>query len=915
MQLVGRDPQLAALAQALDASAENSVAVSVVAAAGTGKSALLEAGAQMAASRGFAVLRCRGVEAETALGYTAITDLLGPAREGLRGWLSPPQQQALDVVMLRADAGPEAVVPQAVERAVSESLRALSARTPLLLMIDDLHWLDAESARVLAFALRRLEERRIAVLAASREDLREGAAIHAALHSLNERHRVLRLDPLSPVDIELLLIAHGFSLPRALLARVLDAAAGHPLYALELARHVSEHGDGPVPPTLSALLDDRLRSLPADALAVIAAAAEISAPTRPLLRAALDTQPAAIDAAIDAAVDAQIVVDTHETIVFTHPLLAAAAAATAPSARRREVHRRLADAVSDVEQRAVHLSLAHTEPDEAVAAAIDAGATHARARAAPELASELIAASLRLTPPAEREARRRRRIDAAYHHVAAGRPDDGVEFLLAALAEEPVGAGLADLEWRTAMLHFLTGDLASCIELLTAAREHASDAALRDNISTRLSSMLCWTGDFRGAESVIASVDIDTLSGFERLDTVANRACIAFGNGKKVTADLWQLIADFEALDPLPPPHNHPISKLAPLLLVFEPPPRVIDVAHRALDRARSEADDVGIAWTGLAAARAQLHAGHFDAAAQTANEALHAGWRADSPPAVVFGLSAAATAAAYRGDNATAKSLAAELIRAGGREPLMDCDAHGHLVLGFVAMSIDDATAAYDEYCAAERILEQRGMADIGMPPLRWFALEAFIGGGDLATAADRADRLAADARRLDHPLAGAVAATAQARLAAQRGQRDVVGSAFAEAFAWHDRLGWPFERAVTCLIQGVVYREQRRHAAAREALSAAADTFVRLGAPLWAARARGELDRISGRVPVAAATLTPTEDRVARLAAEGLTNQEIAERLYISTKTVASHLTRVYAKLQVRSRTELARTMQQVH
>jgi DNA-binding CsgD family transcriptional regulator len=829
----------------------------------------------------------------------------------LSGWLPEPQQRALDIVTLQADPGEDVVEPHAVARAFAEALRIMSGDAPVVLMIDDEHWLDSESARAIAFAIRRLAEQRIVIVTAARDDAPRGNDLAGALRSLGERHTVLRLAPLTSDQIEQLLHANRLSLPRASLRYVQDAAAGHPLFAIELARHVATGTDASIPTSLSALLEERLRQLPAETLAVIAAAAQTSAPTRVLIGQALDADASSVDTAIDAAADAQIVVENDGIVRFSHPLLAEAASATTTSGWRREVHRQLARVITDVEQRAVHLSLSHTEPDESVAAAIEAGATRARARAAPEVAAELIGAALRLTPPGATGALRRRRVDGAYHNAAAGRPEAGAGLLLAALADEPDGDGRVDLQWRAAMLHFLAGDLPSCVELLEDAREQTGDSAVRNHLSTRLASMYSWISDFPRAAELADAIDIDQLTEVYRVNAMATVYLAKFGTGRTASMDPWQIIAEFEGLDPRPPAHEHPIARLVHVLTLSEDPARVAEVASRALDRAVDEADDLGVAWLAASLTHAELRAGRWPAAARAADESLRAGQRAGSAPARVFGLGAATVVAVCRGDVGTATRLAQELIALGGRQPLLSCVGQAHCSLGFLALSQGNARVAREEYLIGYESLDREAPDQLGMPPLRWQLVDALIDAGDLAEAQRRIELI--DAAPAD-PLGAAVAASGRARLAALRGDRDAADSAFGDALTAHDMLGWPLERAITQYYQGCALRDQRRRRAARAALTEAAETFTELGAQLWAARAQEALAGISGRAPSSPDALTRTEEEVAKLAASGLTNQQIAERLFVSTKTVATHLSHTYAKLNVRSRTELAARMQRI-
>jgi DNA-binding CsgD family transcriptional regulator len=188
--------------------------------------------------------------------------------------------------------------------------------------------------------------------------------------------------------------------------------------------------------------------------------------------------------------------------------------------------------------------------------------------------------------------------------------------------------------------------------------------------------------------------------------------------------------------------------------------------------------------------------------------------------------------------------------------------------------------------------------------------AIEAMIGAGDLQEAETWLERYEDLAARSTSPWALATAARSRGLLCEARGDIESAGEALDRALAQHARMRCPFERGRTLLAAGSVRRRAREKRAARENLDEAHRIFESLGARLWAGRAHDELARISGRPP-AGGDLTTTETRVAALAAEGLSNKEIAAALHISIHTVEAHLTRIYRKLGIRSRAALARRL----
>jgi DNA-binding CsgD family transcriptional regulator len=230
------------------------------------------------------------------------------------------------------------------------------------------------------------------------------------------------------------------------------------------------------------------------------------------------------------------------------------------------------------------------------------------------------------------------------------------------------------------------------------------------------------------------------------------------------------------------------------------------------------------------------------------------------------------------------------------------------HALLGFVALSAGDGDAALVELDRAHVLFREAGYDDPGVVRFLPDLVEALVLGGERDRAAAVQAALADRGAALDRPYALATGARCRAVLLAGEDRAEDAVAAALEAVEHHARLPQPFELARTQLVLGRLLRRVKAKREARAALSAALATFERLGAAQWAGQARAELGRISGRAP-GVGGLTPTEAQVARLAAEGYGNQEIASRLFVTLKTVEGHLTRVYDKLGVRSRGELAR------
>ncbi|HEX8110353.1 MAG TPA: AAA family ATPase, partial [Kofleriaceae bacterium] len=408
--VVGRDAELGSVVGFLDRAAAAPTALVLEGEPGIGKSTLWLAAVAAARRRGLTVLSSRPAESEHGLAYAGLGDLFDPILDVVIGELSPPRRRALEVALLRDEPTDEAADRRALAVAVRDVLRLLSQRKPVVVAIDDVHWLDASSASALAFALRRLDG--VVRLVVTRR--LTGSALEHAVDV-----ELLRIGPVSVGALHRILQDRfGRPFARQTLLRIHEQSGGNPLFALELARVLDDDVDPleplPVPATLEELVRTRLDDLPAatrDALAFVAA---LGTASESLLNGI-----GATPGALDPALAAQVVERERGAIRFTHPLLSSVLY-NELGARRRVVHGRIAAFVSDPLLRARHLALATDEPDPAVAAALDDAALIAGGRGASASAAELAEAALRLTPPGDVGGRHRRALAAARAHRAAG---------------------------------------------------------------------------------------------------------------------------------------------------------------------------------------------------------------------------------------------------------------------------------------------------------------------------------------------------------------------------------------------------------------------------------------------------------------------------------------------------------------
>ena len=411
-------------------------------------------------------------ESEARLSYAALGDLVGGVFDEATANLPDVQQHALAVALLRRepDDGMDARV---VAAALLSLLRVLSSAGPLLLAVDDVHWLDRASARALEFAARRTPER-VGWLLTRRSGADDRLPLGLDVLP-DDRVQRLLLPGLSVAALHHLLAGRVDMAPsRPLLLRVHAASGGNPFVALELARAVASAGPRalgdplPVPGRLRELLGTRLRSLSASAREAALVAAALSRPSPPAVEAAL-VDPAAARAGILEAEEAGVLVEDGSRLRFSHPLLAAALYARVSPARRRALHRRLAGVVSDPEERGRHLAQATVEPDEPTAAEIERAAQRAARRGAQDAAAELFEAAARLTPDCGSADAVRRFAGAGAALLAAADASAARSFAERALGLTPPGTVRAEVLYLLGQIAWVDSPVQTALETLERA--------------------------------------------------------------------------------------------------------------------------------------------------------------------------------------------------------------------------------------------------------------------------------------------------------------------------------------------------------------------------------------------------------------------------------------------------------------
>ncbi len=902
--LLGRDVELALLRVFLERRpGDGAAALLVEGEPGIGKTAMWRAVTEAARERGFRVLRARPSEAERTLSFAALADLLGDAHEVIEQ-LPALQRRPLAVALLLEQTDGPTPDRRAIGVALLATLRTLAEERPLLLAIDDTQWIDPPTAAALAFALRRLADQPLCIVMTERTGSDAALGHEVARAVPCER---LALGPLSLGAVRRLLQERlDAAFPRPILRRIYDQSAGNAFFALELARALRSRGgvlspadELPVPRELERLLAERLERLPPETQEPLAAVAALAEPTLDLVQEEL-LEPAFADGVLTL---------EHGRIRFAHPLLAAVAYQRLGPGARRVLHRRLGELVRDPEQRARHLALGADGADAAVAATLDAAAARAQARGAPETAAELAEHAITLTPPEDREGAAVRGAKAAEYETLAGDDRRARALLEEALAGDPAGPARARVLQGLAMIEdYADGGVA----MLREALEHSrGDDKFEAELNAQLAMMLFNVP--REAEPFARSaVEVAERVGDPVLLAAAlcSLATIEFRLGRGLRSDLCDRALELDAQCEAIPINWRPVSWLGSALKRAGD----IDRSRALLERARRigyERGDSTVAGPVNVSCDLELVADNWRRGLELVDELSALAAQNERPAEVLVALCAAAHLHAHLGDEAETRRCAAEARRLSDeRAAAAQTIRVTSAALSLLELSLDRPAAAFEEARRAMSADRELGVEEPAILLSFPYEIEAAIALGETDEAEELLDWIEERALRLDREWALACAARCRGLLAAARGDEAGAAAAFERALQEHERVQYRrFELGRTLLAQGETLRRFKKRRAAREAIEAARDLFDELGARLWSVKAGRELARVAGRRRTEG--LTETERRVAALVASGKSNKEVASELFVTVHTVESNLTRIYEKLGVRSRTELARRL----
>lgn len=900
-RLLGRDREIAALTKALDgALAEAGGCLAVRGAAGVGKTALLGVAAERGSAAGMAVLSASGIRSESHLPFAGLHQLLQFLRDGI------PQLPESGQASLRAAFEIGQDEPPAffgIALAVLELLANATAIAPLLVIVDDAQWLDRPTQDVLSFVARRVQSDPIVILLGVRDGAMD--AFEAA------RLPAIEVGPLDDDAATALLEAHFPGLPPELRRRLLDATEGNPLALVELPKSIGHGLDvpagwaGQVPLTarLEQAFAGRLPELPdATRSVLLAAAANDSTDLAEALSAASviarTTVPLGV---IEPAIGARLVRVEGTQVRFHHPLIGSAIYQSATTAERLAAHAALATVLEDIpDRRAWHQAAATIGPDDEVAADLDDAAERARRRGAVMVSVAALQRAAGFT--ADARARADRLLRAAELACEIGQIDTAVTLTRQARRQELDGRDRGRvllIEEMTAPGNFEDG---ARIMMLAEAADRVREAGDQDlavSLLWQSASRCWWGGAARQTREVVADAASRLSLPEEHPLLLAVQAYVVPEQRGRATLErLARATVD-----------RHDVAALrfvaGAAMVLGDFPLAAARFAECAAELRRQGRLGL-LARTLVSGCWPQIYLGHWDSVLTSTEEGARLAAETGQQMWVMGAEGNRAILAAMRGDLEEAEAAAvahqAAALRAGVRVQY----ALAQQIRGIAALAVGRYREAYDLL----RLMFLPGELAFHYGVRCWAV-------GDLAEAAAHCGQ-EAEARTLIAEVAPLASRTNSPffRLGMRYADALLAGDATAEQMfdrALAADLGpWQIDHARLLLAYGSWLRRQRRSAESREPLRRAISVFDALGALTWGQRARDEL-RATGEVrhPRGAAAreaLSPQELRIAQLAAEGLTNREIGRHLYLSHRTVGAHLYRVFPKLGVASRSQLA-------
>jgi DNA-binding CsgD family transcriptional regulator len=911
--LLGRVTELAQLSELLAAArGGNGGALAIRGDPGVGKTLLLAAAVDSAGD--FEVLSVAGVQSESDLAFGALSTLLRPVLSGIGGL---PRVQAESLGAAVGLSSSSHVERLACNAGVVSLLAAAARERPVLVVADDLQWLDAGSREVILFAARRMQSDPVAFVFT----VREGYAGTPLVTGLDE----LRLEGLGEAPaLELVARAAGDVTP-AVARRLWSQTAGNPLALVEIPRNLSsEQRNGrvaldeplPVGRRLEGSFAARVAALPEgtrQALLVAATSYTGATDTIHEALAILGLAPTALDAAEEDG----LVTITAGALAWRHPLVRSAIYHAAGAPARRAAHTALARVGGEArlpDHRAWHLATAAAAPAEDIAVELEQVALEAARRGAPETALRALDRAARLTPGESDRARRE--VAGADLALAVGRWDEALELLEQARGRSDDPLLRAHGERIRAHVEMLRGSPHAAHGRLVAIAE-----ALQDIDRSLAASAM--------TEAVLAQTMTGPVPAYrataERAFALARpvggeveaMAAVALGCGLLLSGETDAGLELFERYGSIveKPEVWHTAPELPGMYACLHASIERFDTAQRLFEAMVGSARDQGavraLPYPLSGRALVDLELGRWPAALAGAEEAVELSREMVGGAMLASSLAALAQVEASMGRVNQTRAHAAESLALCKQLNAWAVEPEPVLALASLALSLGDHETAVGVWSQTTVDIRE-WVLEPGWEHLDDVMIEASVRAGRLSQAERELEDLQQKASRTGRTWAHAVASRCRGLLA----PAVEIEEHFEDALRWHARAPLPFARARTELCYGERLRRARRRSDAREQLVRASATFHALGATIWAQRAERELAAAgySRRTPAEHspwAELTAAETRVAQVIVEGATYEEAASALFVSPRTVESHLRQIYRKVGVRSRSELTRRL----
>ncbi|BCY09982.1 AAA family ATPase [Actinoplanes sp. L3-i22] len=884
--MIGRSGAVSRLRALFDGRPVAGAALVVHGDAGLGKSTLVDDTVAFAAGLGVRTLAGSGAEAESPIPFAALHQLIHPLLDRADA-LPVRQRSALRAAFGAADGPADRML---VALAVFSLLTDLARDRPLLLVTEDVQWMDQPSVEVIGFVARRLTAAPIVLVATCRPAPSDPLGAYGLPR--------LVLAPMPAAEAAALLESVSPGLDAEIRHRVLDEAEGNPLAIVELARALTRQvplDPGTLPPRLpltgrpGSVFAGRVAALPADTRRLLLLAAadpgqSLADLARAAARTGLDLDP------LDAAERDDLVTVAGARLLFRHPLLRPTIYHGATLAARLAAHRAFAEVVDDPVRAVWHLAAATVGPDEAVAAELERTARGELARGGPAAAMAGLRRAAQLSPAATARARRfAEAADAARH---AGRNDRAMALIRQAREgpADPVAAALTMITEATVSLTIGHREYDIAAQVAVARAVLPVDPGLGAEVLV-MAAMHCHS---RAAPAAVR--DLVTAAVLDlHLDPADPRRVMglaAADPARYVRQVRPAMLAAIRELPRLPYPVHVALALATDALHLHVEAQRAWMATVDATQH-RGAVAELSVALSSLASSR--LHTGQLTEALTEADAGRRLSEELDLGGVAAYAAATAAIVHAWRGDTAALDEVLAVVVRPATANVVADLDR----ARGLAALAGGRFAAAADAFVAA-----------------RAHPAAAAWGIADLVEAACRAGQ-ADRVRPLLEQTAGYAEPfdSAQLRLLLERARALLADGPAAER---HFRASiaegvtgkWPLEVARTRLVYGEWLRRQRRSVAARDELAAAAQVFDTVGATPWADRARRALRSAGVSVPQTAGSmsaLSGSELQIARLAATGLSNREIGDRLQLSHRTVGAHLYRIFPKLGITARAEL--------